>query len=102
MQRENAIKQKVRELSEALKTEGLWKHEPKWVNIYRDGAEVGGTDFFEWLQFIYLPNLLLDESSKFFTPKRNYIAPQAMPYFEKEVNRSRLLQLMVELDSLTE
>jgi len=98
MENQTAIEQKVRELSDALKAEGLWKpQEPDWVNSYRKGDEICEADFFEWLQFVFLPNKVLGNK----TAANDGVAPQAMRFFGSEVNKGKLLQLLVELDSLT-
>jgi uncharacterized protein YqcC (DUF446 family) len=103
MQKDIAIKQKVKELSEALKEEGLWKQqEPAWVHLYASNEVACEPNFVEWLQFIYLPNLLKEENKMVFVSSKNYIAPQAMQFFGEEVTKGKLLQLMVELDSLTD
>ncbi|HUC80057.1 MAG TPA: YqcC family protein [Flavisolibacter sp.] len=96
-----AIKEKVKELTEQLKAEGLWKqHEPRWVTSYREGNAADKDDFFEWLQFIYLPNLLSEENHYSYAENRTYIAPQAIHFFGQEKHKTRLLQLFVELDAL--
>ena len=96
------IRQKVHELSQAMKAEGLWKRdEPEWVKNYRSG-EAMTDDFFEWLQFVYLPNLLQEAENKLGRLQRHSIAPQAIKFFEKDVEKGNLLQLLIELDSSTD
>jgi uncharacterized protein YqcC (DUF446 family) len=96
-----AINENVRELAEVLKAEGLWKlQEPAWVTSYSNGGESCKDDFFEWLQFIYLPNLLSEENHYPYSSKRTYIAPQAIRFFGQDENKAKLLQLFVELDAL--
>ena len=100
MESEAAIRQKVQELSQAMKEEGLWKRrEPDWVNNYDRSETMGEADFFEWLQFVYLPNLLQEAENKLGRLQRHNIAPQAVKFFEKNVRKDRLLQLLIELDS---
>ena len=97
-----AIREKVKELADVLKAEGLWKQqEPVWVTSYSVENENCRDDFFEWLQFIYLPNLLSEENHYPYSAKRTYIAPQAIHFFEKDNSKTKLLQLFVELDALT-
>ena len=102
MPNEAAITQKIKELADALKERGLWQDdEPEWVNVYEKNLPAGEKDFFSWLQFIYLPNLLLDENNKQFIGKKNYVAPQAVHFFRNKFTEEKLLRLLVELDSLT-
>ncbi|MCX6320100.1 MAG: YqcC family protein [Bacteroidetes bacterium] len=88
---------KIREIKGELKRTGLWKNEmPVWVMEY-EGKRWGTTqDFAEWLQFIYLPNCMHAAAEN----KKNLIVPQAIRFFEKDVQKGKLLQLLVELDAL--
>jgi uncharacterized protein YqcC (DUF446 family) len=97
-----AIREKVRELSDVLQAEGLWKQEePDWVTNYHHDNETCQDDFFEWLQFIYLPNLLqIAENGKHWMPRQS-LAPQAVSFFNSDASKGKLLRLLVELDSLT-
>jgi uncharacterized protein YqcC (DUF446 family) len=88
---------KISELKSELKRTGLWKNEmPEWVMEY-EGKPWGTTqDFVEWLQFIYLPNCMHADAEN----RKNLIVPQAIRFFEKDVHKGKLLQLLVELDAL--
>ena len=98
-----AITQKVREITKALKETGLWQEqEPHWVSVYHDRLVTEDNNFFSWLQFIYLPNLLLEENSRPSSGKKTYVAPQAFHFFPNNMKAEKLLQLLVELDSLTD
>ena len=99
MQQEAAIHQKVHELSEALKAEGLWKrHEPEWVNNYHSDAGMEA-DFFEWLQFVYLPNRLLSPATRLQSGD-GYLMLQAKKFAADKLTSQNIIRLLVELDSL--
>ena|SRR5690242_3268337 len=89
--------QKILEITNELKKTGLWKKQmPVWVTDYKEKQIQDEQDFLEWLQFIYLPNC----SSVPVMDKKTYIVPQAMKFFGEDVRKGKLLQLLVELDSL--
>jgi uncharacterized protein YqcC (DUF446 family) len=91
-----AAEQKVREITAELKQAGLWKkHTPNWVTDYEEKMIATEQDFLEWLQFIYLPNF-----TKLVAIEKKHIVPQAVKFFGEDVKKGRLLQLLVELDSL--
>lgn len=97
---EDGIKRKIGELILALKAEGLWKaQEPFWVSQYRTNDEISGVDFFEWLQFVYLPNRMLNRLRLLPERHDNYITLQARK-FAGDMMNERIMQLLVELDSL--
>lgn len=94
------VQEKVQQIILELKLQRLWKHSfPQWVTDFKQ-HQIGEEDFEEWLQFIYLPNLLLGEMVKAGLPQK-YIVPQAVKYFGNDLKKGKLLQLLVELDSLT-
>ena len=102
MQQDAALKQKVQELSDALKAEGLWKRrQPDWVCNYRGEHEMGEADFFEWLQFVYLPNRLLSRSHPATESGENYITLQAKKFASEKLVNHTIVRLLVELDALT-
>ena len=102
MEYEAAIRQKVQELSQIMKEEGLWKRrEPDWVNNYSRSAALMTVDFFEWLQFVYLPNLLQETGAHRTSASEQTIAPQAVKFFGEKARKGKLLQLLIELDSLS-
>jgi uncharacterized protein YqcC (DUF446 family) len=89
---------KVTEVYEELKKMSLWKNDtPDWVHSYNKcpNKEI---EFIEWLQFVFLPNKLQGKNNIHF----DSIAPQAVRFCEKDINSGRLLQLLVELDSITD
>lgn len=103
MHKYTAIKQKVKELEEELMQAGVWKEqEPAWVYHYQEGNDGVTENFYEWLQFVYLPNLLSENKVHSYTPKQVYLAPQAVHFLGKEAEKTKLLQLLIELDALTD
>lgn len=89
--------QKIKEINDELKMAGLWKKQPPaWVNEYAERKIATEEDFAGWLQFVYLPNAVQQCSGS----ERKFIAPQAMKFFGEDVKKGKLLQLLIELDSL--
>jgi|GEM_PF-802052 len=103
MHKDAAIKQKVRELKEELLQAGIWKEkEPAWVYQYQHDSEGINRSFYEWLQFVYLPNLVSENKAHSYIPRQVYLAPQAIHILGEEAEKTRLLQLLIELDALTD
>ncbi|RYF87349.1 MAG: hypothetical protein EON98_00775 [Chitinophagaceae bacterium] len=101
MHKEVAIKQKVKELEEELVQAGLWnQHEPRWVHQFQEATCGQQKNFFEWLQFVYLPNLVSGNTTHSYASKQVYIAPQAVYFLGEDADRTNLLRLLVELDAL--
>lgn len=98
----NLIAGKVKEVKEEMKLLGLWSAvTPAWVMHYGKRNITTGEDFSEWLQFIYLPNRKMNTAWSDIGKERDYIAPQATKFFSDDVKKGRLLQLLIELDSLS-
>lgn len=92
------LTEKVAEVYEELRRTSLWKAEvPEWVQQYKN-IPCTQVEFSEWLQFVFLPNKVQGNR----TIISGGIAPQAMRFYSTEVSKGRLLQLLVELDSITE
>jgi uncharacterized protein YqcC (DUF446 family) len=92
-----AATEKIREIRAELKKTGLWRKEmPVWVMCYTEKQTGTNQDFLDWLQFIYLPNC----SNAATAQDKTLIAPQALKFIEQDVQKGRLLQLLVELDAL--
>ncbi len=88
-------------MAEALKVQGLWKNkEPAWVNAYKSNTEIAEVDFFEWLQFVYLPNRMLNLSNPIYREQENYITLQVKKFAADKLMNKKIVQLLVELDSL--
>lgn len=89
---------KVEDIIREMKAAGYWRLEaPTWVMDYRSSTQQG---FLEWLQFIYLPNLLPQAGNRHILHAKNYIAPQAVRFFGDDIKKGKMLQLLVELDAL--
>ena len=96
----DSVKQKVEELAAALKAQGLWKKaKPEWVNEYKENADLPEVNFFEWLQFVYLPNRMLNQSGPVLS-KENFITLQAKKFASNKMMDKKIVQLLVELDAL--
>ncbi len=95
------LTEKVTEVRQEMLRAGIWKNEsPAWVNDFTERGIGTGEDFCGWLQFVYLPNRLQEAASKKSIPGRTGIVPQAVKYFGSDINKGKLLQLLIELDSL--
>lgn len=92
------IKEKIEELAAEMKKAGLWRKEkPAWVTEY--GGEqhcVAEPDFFEWLQFVYLPNRLMNKSGI----NENHIIIQAKKFASEKNMNPAIVSLLIELDAL--
>lgn len=96
----NPVVAKVQEVIGEMKETGLWqKHPPSWVNEYQERTIATETDFSEWLQFVYLPNLA-QQAQVVVGEKKNFIVPQAIRFFGEDLKKGKLLRLLVELDSM--
>jgi uncharacterized protein YqcC (DUF446 family) len=97
---ENTITLKTAELEAELKITGLWQTQlPLWVIRYEEKHGINSTDFAQWLQFIFIPNHLKKINSLPATEKK-LLVPQAFKYFGSDVGKGKLLQILVEIDSL--
>ena len=95
------ITDKIIAIKDEMKVMGLWKKQlPVWVNEYTEQNITTEQDFTEWLQFIYLPNIMQPENRNSMGTTENYIVPQAMKFFSEDMQKGKLLQLLIELDSL--
>jgi len=94
----NKLTEKIAEVYAELKKTALWKAEaPDWVYHYQK-VPATEVEFSDWLQFVFLPNKVKGNKMPLFES----IAPQAVRFFGKELSKGKLLQLLVELDSLTD
>ena len=92
------VQEKINEIILELKQQQLWnKQVPGWVTDFSRKEVMNETDFAAWLQFVLLPNLRQKNNSI----RVAYLAPQAVKFFREDVKKGKLLQLLVELDSLT-
>ena len=94
------ITNKTLELEEELKSRGLWQKEiPIWVQGYNDNPNSTRADFGQWLQFIFIPNHL-HKNEIMLVAEKIFIVPHAMKYFGDDVTKGKLLQILIEIDSL--
>lgn len=91
---------KIAEIYEELhRTANGERTAPEWV--YRYGRTTENEPAFdEWLQFVYLPNLLKKLQRREVIERQQNLAPQAVCFFGEGLQKGRLLQLLIELDSL--
>jgi uncharacterized protein YqcC (DUF446 family) len=96
------IAEKINEVRTEMKTTGIWNnHTPGWVNEFAKRNIATLEDFSEWLQFVYLPNRMQEAESNKAVLEKIYIVPQAVKFFGNDVKKGKLLQLLIELDSLS-
>jgi uncharacterized protein YqcC (DUF446 family) len=94
----HSVDDKVSQIINELKALKLWKEKmPEWVTAYSDKQIRVEDDFASWLQFIFLPNM---QNKNRKNEQKELVAPQAIKYFGEDVRRGKLLQLLIELDSL--
>src|SRR5215204_3759133 len=97
---DNELKEKIKEVREELKHSGLVrKSMPEWVMDYEKKDISSHQDFADWLQFVYLPNILEQSKDPQTSFHRTYVALQAKKFFSEDVRKGKLLQLLIELDS---
>ena len=92
--RNEVLKNQISLIEGAMKKAGLWSHNvPDWIRTYKEGPI---ENVWQWLQFIHLPmrrNGNIDNS--------RYLAPQVSAHLESDTSHDELLQLIIELDSIT-
>ena len=77
-----------------------WKKSvPQWVEQFNHHAQLEESDFFSWLQFVYLPNILTRDNTSG-GMRMCSIADQCGKFLKPGPENRRLIQLLVELDSL--
>jgi len=97
-----SISSKVKEIIAEMKKQDLWKEEtPAWVTNYEKNLACNQKDFAGWLQFVFLPNRLLKEQQGAARLTNSYVVLQARTFFRNDLNKGKLLQLLVELDALS-
>lgn len=78
------ITEKIYGVKEEMKNAGLWKkQQPVWVSDYEKRNIVSEHDFSEWLQFVYLPNLLQQAGNNGQMLRKGNVALQAIKFLEK-------------------
>ena len=88
------MKTQIDLIKEAMQQAGVWSNEtPDWIKYYKEGPIV---NIWQWLQFIHLP---LRTSGIIEQP--HYLAPQLRNYMDADLLHKKILQLVIELDSIT-
>ena len=91
---ETTVQQQIEYIRDAMKKAGVWSDQaPAWVQQYTHGAI---PNIWEWLQFIYLPMRICGTHH---TP--HYLAPILSPYMDSGPEYKWILQLVIELDSIS-
>jgi uncharacterized protein YqcC (DUF446 family) len=93
------VQEKINEIIHEMQQHRLWKNQtPGWVTDFSNKEIISEEDFSGWLQFVFLPNL--QQHSRMNEGKK-MVAPQAVKFFGEDVRKGKLLQLLIELDSLS-
>jgi uncharacterized protein YqcC (DUF446 family) len=96
----NTVIAKTSELEQELKATGLWQNEvPAWVHWYDDSSSIANTNFAQWLQFVFIPNHL-QKNKAIPVSQKTLIVPHAIKYFGNDVNKGKLLRILIEIDAL--
>jgi uncharacterized protein YqcC (DUF446 family) len=94
------ITAKTQELENELKATGLWQKDmPAWVHWYDDSNKSSTTDFAQWLQFVFIPNHFKN-NKVISVAEKKMIVPHAIKFFGDDVRKGKLLQILIEIDSL--
>jgi len=95
------IVDKIMELETEMKITGLWQKEtPAWVNHFEEKILTQGKDFAQWLQFVFIPNHAQKIQSLSVINDKKMIVPPAIKFFGNDVHKGKLLQILIEIDSL--
>jgi uncharacterized protein YqcC (DUF446 family) len=101
METDNNIASKIKELELEMKAIGLWQKEvPEWVNDFEEKVLYNGKDFAQWLQYIFMPNHINRSTHLPITKEKKMIVPAAIKFFGDDVQKGKLLQILIEIDSL--
>jgi len=93
-QHPNSIHVQIEHIENAMKKAGVWSTEtPGWLKNYHENNII---DIWQWLQFIYLP---IKRNGTIAQP--HYVAPILSPYLNAEPKYRHILQLVIELDSIS-
>ncbi len=98
---ETLLNNKIHELEQEMKNKGLWQKEaPDWVNYFEEKIFAERKDFAEWLQFVFIPNHLNLSAQLSAVKEKRFIVPAAIKFFGDDVHKGKLLQILIEIDSL--
>ena len=91
---------KTGKLEQELKNTGLWQKDmPAWVHGYDDSTNMAATNFAQWLQFVFIPNHL-QKNKALAANEKKLIVPHAIKFFGNDLQKGKLLQILIEIDSL--
>ncbi len=98
----NEITNKLTAIQHELQQLKLWNVEtPNWVNQYPEKDLITQTDFIHWLQFIFLPNKMNEIKNNSINLVNINIALQANKFLGTHEKYHALMNLLIELDSLS-
>lgn len=92
---------KINELEQEMKIRRLWLSEtPGFANYFEEKTFSDGKDFAQWLQYVFIPNHKKSITFHSNEADKKFIVLQAMKFFGKDIMNGKLLQLLIEIDSL--
>lgn len=99
--KDKLLEEKIKALITVLQKQGLWKKTtPQFVQLYKEDNHSTEISFFDWLQFVYLPNLLL-HGKQTSSLSNQLIMLQAKEHIKNKGNSNEIIiQLLVEIDAL--
>lgn len=91
----------MQELEQEMKRLNLWQKEPPaWVNYFDEKILISGQHFAQWLQYVFVPNHLQRSMADAPIKDRKMLVPAALKFFGDDVRKGKLLQILIEIDSL--
>jgi|SRR5690606_1535817 len=97
---DSLLHSKLEELKQELKIQGLWKKgAPGWVQEFRQ-EDWQKAEFFDWLQFVYLPNRLLYNPDFSINEHENFIKLQVKKHAGETLMDKKILSLLIEIDAI--
>ena len=98
---ETLLNDKINELELEMRRKGLWQKEtPDWVNYFEEKIFADGKDFAQWLQYVFIPNHSQQAAQYSSIKERKMIVLPALKFFGADVHKGKLLQILIEIDSL--
>lgn len=98
---ESIIIHKINELEQEMKCVGLWqKNAPDWVNNFEEKIFTTDKDFAQWLQYVFIPNHSQKVHFYSVRKEKKMIVPPAIKFFGNDLHKGKLLQILIEIDSL--
>jgi|SRR3990170_7447178 len=92
--KQNSLTTQISLIEEAMKNAGVWSPEvPEWIRCYDNGKI---ENIWQWLQFIHLPMRIKGSLNT-----TGYLAPQIREHINPGASHQQILQLIIELDSIS-